>query len=1169
MLCKLTRVAQGENGFMRSIHTGTVEVAARPPVPCDLHHGGSMTVPPSALSSSTRHRAAPHAPAPTAALACALLAALAFGGCGSADDTGNGRGAGITLPDGNSGALFDASGGGGADATTSTDVNLDCPGGALCPCKTNDDCDNNLCIEGLDGNVCAKPCLTECPSGYKCSNVSVPGGDVTTICTLAWGRLCDPCNQSEDCAALGITDAACVDHGAGGLFCGSPCAADSDCPTTHRCAEVKTAEGAQRKQCLPKKAADGTDPGACTCSKRAQNLGLKTVCSVDNIGPGGKVIGTCIGERSCSVNGAGGAGDPGGLSPCEVPQNSKEICDGLDNDCDGKTDDDACDDTNPCTQDLCDPKKAVDGKDGCSHTTAALPCDADGSACTENDVCKDGVCKPGGVKDCDDKNPCTLDTCDPSSGCVKKDDDGKPCDDDNPCTVGDACATGQCTGGQPKLCKSGDPCVDAKCLITSGKCDYGNKTEGAPCDDGSACTTGETCVKGSCGGTPISCDDQNSCTLDTCDPAKGCGHAAGGDGTKCDDGNGCTKGGGCKAGVCIGGTPVKCDDGDPCTNDSCNQATNTCVYAAKAGCGGWCAQGSDCKDDGNACTTMTCAAPTGGATLGKCQATPNSASCDDGNACTTGDVCSGGVCKGNGKDCDDKNACTTDTCDPVTKACKSTPNTAACDDGNVCTTSDACSAGVCKAGTAVCKLGDPCKGAGDCAQGACIGGKCTQVASCGFLGKGSSGALGDVVLSGAVAINTSTGSITGGGKTIVAGGAAGTEVFTQQSGGAGAPKVRVFHFGNLTVALNATVTVTGQYGLALLAKSTFSMAGTIAAGGGGGAAGGTNTGGKGGGAGPGGAAGGTWVSGPGCVSTNGKGLGTGGGQRGACGGGGGKGGDGSNGGGGGGGGGGCGGTGGPGGSFGTPGESGYAGEKAGTAVNGQGFGSAIPGAAGTSCGQPSGNTGPAVPYGDGTGKSMLGGSGGAGGGFGGFAGFGGGAKGPSGSAYGGQPGFSGGSAGGGGGGGAVMLCAGGELLISGTVDASGGLGAPGGSSGFSASGQAPSFSAKAPVGAGGGGGRSGGGGGGGGGSGGAIFLIAPQIKANSGVLKAGGGLGGSPGFAFSGGSGGYSSKGSNGGAGASGGKGGKGGKGGDGRIRVQANSAALGSYTGQLTQGGL
>lgn len=69
-----------------------------------------------------------------------------------------------------------------------------------------------------------------------------------------------------------------------------------------------------------------------------------------------------------------------------------------------------CDDNNPCTDDSCNP--AV----GCVHTNNTAPCD-DEDACTTNDTCSRGACRPGVPVNCDDDDCCTLDSCDPSSGC--------------------------------------------------------------------------------------------------------------------------------------------------------------------------------------------------------------------------------------------------------------------------------------------------------------------------------------------------------------------------------------------------------------------------------------------------------------------------------------------------------------------------------------------------------------------------------------------------------------------------------------------------------------------------------------------------------------------------------------------------------------------------------
>ncbi len=51
---------------------------------------------------------------------------------------------------------------------------------------------------------------------------------------------------------------------------------------------------------------------------------------------------------------------------------------------------------------------------GCVHTNNTAPCD-DGDTCTENDTCANGQCA-GQTRNCDDANPCTLDSCDHQGG---------------------------------------------------------------------------------------------------------------------------------------------------------------------------------------------------------------------------------------------------------------------------------------------------------------------------------------------------------------------------------------------------------------------------------------------------------------------------------------------------------------------------------------------------------------------------------------------------------------------------------------------------------------------------------------------------------------------------------------------------------------------------------
>ncbi|MCO4762715.1 MAG: hypothetical protein KC502_14475 [Myxococcales bacterium] len=100
--------------------------------------------------------------------------------------------------------------------------------------------------------------------------------------------------------------------------------------------------------------------------------------------------------------------------PCVPTTPPKEVCDGLDNDCDGQTDNGAkiCDDNNPCTTNVC---SKIAGKSGCKATNVTGNCD-DGNACTILEKCVGDVCKPGHTTACNDQNKCTADSCDPASG---------------------------------------------------------------------------------------------------------------------------------------------------------------------------------------------------------------------------------------------------------------------------------------------------------------------------------------------------------------------------------------------------------------------------------------------------------------------------------------------------------------------------------------------------------------------------------------------------------------------------------------------------------------------------------------------------------------------------------------------------------------------------------
>ena len=72
--------------------------------------------------------------------------------------------------------------------------------------------------------------------------------------------------------------------------------------------------------------------------------------------------------------------------------------------------DDPCDDTNPCTDDVC--YRTI----GCTHVPHAGPCD-DGNPCTWKDTCTEDLCH-GVTNPCDDGLACTTDSCALPAGCT-------------------------------------------------------------------------------------------------------------------------------------------------------------------------------------------------------------------------------------------------------------------------------------------------------------------------------------------------------------------------------------------------------------------------------------------------------------------------------------------------------------------------------------------------------------------------------------------------------------------------------------------------------------------------------------------------------------------------------------------------------------------------------
>jgi hypothetical protein len=395
--------------------------------------------------------------------------------------------------------LVDAGSSSGAD--TGTTISIDCPGGASCPCTSSDECTYGLCAATQDGMQCVAPCSDGCSGDFECKKLEVKGGDSASVCVHKAPNLCTPCKSNAVCSSAFDPDAKCIDRGNDGFYCGTTCASNSDCLSGYACDKVKDIDGKEVSQCVTE------DGSICKCSALATTNAAVTAC---------KDAQGCSGERKCLAKGAAGAPAEGGLSQCSGGAKNDEKCDGLDNNCDGATDEGTCDDKESCTTDSCDAKTG-----NCTHTPLTGSCD-DGDACTESDVCSAGACA-GAAKKCDDSEPCTTDSC-KDGKCQTAPNTDKACDDNDKCTDADKCNDkGKCTGAA-KNCDDGNKCSIDTCA--DGKCSSGKVQEG-PCEDGDLCTTGDLCKltggKLVCeAGKAKVCDDANECTLDTCEKATGC-----------------------------------------------------------------------------------------------------------------------------------------------------------------------------------------------------------------------------------------------------------------------------------------------------------------------------------------------------------------------------------------------------------------------------------------------------------------------------------------------------------------------------------------------------------------------------------------------------------------------------------------------------------------------
>ena len=184
-----------------------------------------------------------------------------------------------------------------------------------CECETDEDC-WYVCLSVFDGKVCSREGAEECPMGWSMKGVN-RGPDMLFMCVPNVGALCWPCDDDDDCNS-GLGWGTCVDRGSLGSFCATDCDCTYQCHIGFACyvsEDSRWGEGF----CQP-----DSPEKECHCSPTAAEEELSTTCYVEN------EFGTCFGSRHCTEE---------GLTPCDAKEPEAEICNDLDDDCNGIVDD--------------------------------------------------------------------------------------------------------------------------------------------------------------------------------------------------------------------------------------------------------------------------------------------------------------------------------------------------------------------------------------------------------------------------------------------------------------------------------------------------------------------------------------------------------------------------------------------------------------------------------------------------------------------------------------------------------------------------------------------------------------------------------------------------------------------------------------------------------------
>ncbi len=457
------------------------------------------------------------------------------------------------------------------------DPAIETPIAELQGCEENERCETGLC-DSANGNP--RVCLRTCTQGCRGSDICTRLESGSYACVPEKAGLCKTCQTDSDCPQAADKCLLLGDT----RYCGRDCSFDDACPPSFRCGEATTVDGALApKQCQP-------TSGTCECI--AATAGQQVPCEVTN------ASGTCSGISVCRP--------PVGYDVCSARTPTGEVCNGIDDDCNGMTDENLGDAT-------CGTGDCVRSVAACANGTTQVctPGMPNAETCNNRDDNCNGTVDDGFNTQTDVVNCGTCDTVCVLTNAVPK------------CELG-ACGVERCVAGWSDLDRVAANGCEYPCVSDGGMeiCDGLDNDCDGTVDDGfdlinDPSNCGQCNLICSVTGTTVSTYAcvARVCGIGSCVPGRGNCNQQYGDGCEVDLATEVTHCGACGQ-ACTTANATPACDGGMCGIASCNTGFGNCngqvgdgcevnTQTALANCG-VCGNVCNAANANNTCVNGTC-----------------------------------------------------------------------------------------------------------------------------------------------------------------------------------------------------------------------------------------------------------------------------------------------------------------------------------------------------------------------------------------------------------------------------------------------------------------------------------------------------------------------------------------------------------------------------------